>query len=198
MKKMRVKKKTLKFSTILFILMLVAAITFFLLALFTPTKNSKSEPTTTTATTTTSNETSSSSETNSEQTTTETTAPETTPSANEDETTEDSKNIKQYEGTVKKTTAIPVSIVRNEVNNGRYTLSLMSDERLDATNSTCTLNMTSGQNSVKRETDVHDSSDSSGCLFQFDTSGVSSGKYSFTVVIKSGSRTGSVSGHITL
>lgn len=196
---MRAKRKTLKFSTILFVLMLVAAITFFLLALFTPTKNSSSDDTATTTpqTTTTLGDEDNSSDENSAEDTEQT--PETTPTADVNGTIESEKEASKYrQPTVKETGKIPLSIVRNEVNNGRYTLSIMSDERLDATDSTCTLIMTSGQNSVKRQTDVHDAPSSSGCLFQFDTSGVSSGDYSFTVTIKSGSRTGSVSNHIKL
>ena len=190
------EKKTINFGVIFLMLLFVAGLTFLILALMTPSKNNNGEVLDTAV-----NETENKQEPQKDNIVVEGVDEDGNPNYDGGLT---EKTPTQYEGTVDKTGAISANISRNEVVGDKYILRVTINELLS--DGTCTLEMsTKNGDSLKRTSNVIQSgADSSSCDnfgyngYEITTNGISSGSYSFTVTIKSGNRTGKVTGDINI
>lgn len=167
----------IKFIHIFLILIFVAGITFLCLSLFVPSKKKDDGPTLGTAV----NETEKKNEQKDENN------PDKTPAQYEGEKPNDASTIN-------------ASLTKNEVVNGTYMIRITIYELIN--DGTCKLHMESDKGDTLDRTTkiVTIGSDSSTCEEGFDipVSGISSGKYDFSVTFSSGSKTGSVKGTINI
>ena len=182
----RKRESGINFIHVFLILIFVAAITFLCLSLFVPAKKQTDEP----GLNTTVNE-------------TEKQKPKETETKKEEGKEKENPNNTpaQYDGEKEtSSTKINASLTKNEVINGTYMLRVTIYELIN--NGTCKLHMESdkGDTIDRAAKIVVEGPDSSTCEEGFDipTSGISSGKYNFSITFTSGEKTGSVSGVINI
>ena len=167
---------------IFLILAFVAGITFITLSMFVPKKQKDSGSNLNTTT----NETEKQNQTNNTQTENKEENNNQTPKQNEDESDADEKTLN-------------ASITMNEVNNGKYTLRVTIYELVSSGN--CTLHMESARgDTLDRTARIIDAgANSSSCEgFDIATNGISSGSYNFTINLKAGEKSKTLTGIIQI